>query len=215
MFGPERTATGRPRTSVESRSPVAGSRPFVRLSTGAVPGSARRPRANARLGTATTTSSASASGASATARLDPAEVAVAGSAGCARSRRSPAPAPRSRHASVDLVPAVARADGERRPPRAAADDDDLMHGVHEVDRRPAPFQLEALAQLVLDPVAVVARHQRPVVDEDRKRGGRLATCVPYRRFSRRPAPPAAAAFAQLRQHAVQLAGRDAAGASVE
>ncbi len=53
--GPERTATGRSRTSVESRSPVAGSRPFVRLSTGAAPGQrahdlaeraarARRPR---------------------------------------------------------------------------------------------------------------------------------------------------------------------------
>ena len=38
MFGPESTATGRSATSVESRSPVAGSRPFVRLSTGALAG---------------------------------------------------------------------------------------------------------------------------------------------------------------------------------
>ena len=35
MFGPESTATGRFPTSVERRAPVAGSRPFVRLSTGA------------------------------------------------------------------------------------------------------------------------------------------------------------------------------------
>ena len=35
---------GRSRTSVESRAPVAGSRPFVRLRTGASPGSVRRPR---------------------------------------------------------------------------------------------------------------------------------------------------------------------------
>src|SRR5438105_1285156 len=58
MFGPDRTATGRPRTSVERRRPLGGSRPFVRLSTGAVPGSeprvvdvepeARRPRPHLR-----------------------------------------------------------------------------------------------------------------------------------------------------------------------
>ena len=65
MFGPESTATGRSRTSVESRSPVAGSRPFVRLSTGAAPGSAPTTSPKAPLGTATTTSSASATGASA------------------------------------------------------------------------------------------------------------------------------------------------------
>ena len=34
MFGPESTATGRFVTSVDSRSPVAGSRPFVRLRIG-------------------------------------------------------------------------------------------------------------------------------------------------------------------------------------
>ncbi len=65
MFGPESTATGRSRTSVESRSPVAGSRPFVRLSTGALPGSAPTTPAKAALGTATTTRFASSSGASA------------------------------------------------------------------------------------------------------------------------------------------------------
>ena len=50
MFGPESTATGRPRTSVESRSPVAGSRPFERLSTGAVPGSPETTSPNTRAG---------------------------------------------------------------------------------------------------------------------------------------------------------------------
>ena len=40
MFGPESTATGLSRTSVESRAPVAGSRPFVRLRIGRV---ARKP----------------------------------------------------------------------------------------------------------------------------------------------------------------------------
>src|SRR5438128_115079 len=40
MFGPERTATGRPCTRVERRSPVSGSRPFARLRTGAPPLSA-------------------------------------------------------------------------------------------------------------------------------------------------------------------------------
>src|SRR5579859_2880644 len=54
MFGPERTATGRSRTQAERRSPVAGSRPFVRLSTGATPGRSATTAANARLGTATT-----------------------------------------------------------------------------------------------------------------------------------------------------------------
>src|SRR5664279_3246015 len=58
-FGPERTATPRPRTVVESRSPVAGSRPFVRLSTGASPGSPATTSANELLGTATTIASTS------------------------------------------------------------------------------------------------------------------------------------------------------------
>ena len=58
MFGPERIATGRPRTSVERRSPVAGSSPFVRESTGTVPGRSAATPAYAALGTASTTSSA-------------------------------------------------------------------------------------------------------------------------------------------------------------
>jgi hypothetical protein len=63
MFGPESTATGRPCTRVESRSPVAGWRPFVSESTGASPGSAETTEPNVALGTATTTRSAPAIGA--------------------------------------------------------------------------------------------------------------------------------------------------------
>ncbi len=66
MFGPERTATGRSRTSVESRSPVVGSSPFVRLRIGARPGSAVTTGAKDALGTATTTRFAASSGAAAT-----------------------------------------------------------------------------------------------------------------------------------------------------
>ena len=66
MFGPDMTATGRPRTSVESRSPLSGSRPLVRLSSGAEPGSASTTVARTRgSGAATTTRSASSTGASA------------------------------------------------------------------------------------------------------------------------------------------------------
>ncbi len=65
MFGPESTATGRPRTSVESRSPVEGSSPFVSERIGDSPGSAPTTEPKTALGTATTTSSASSMGASA------------------------------------------------------------------------------------------------------------------------------------------------------
>ena len=65
-FGPERTATGRSRTSSERRRPLSGSSPFVSTSTGQRPGSSRVTSAKARLGTATATRSASATGASGT-----------------------------------------------------------------------------------------------------------------------------------------------------
>ena len=54
-FGPERTATGRSRTSSERRRPLSGSSPFVSTSTGQRPGSSRVTSAKARLGTATAT----------------------------------------------------------------------------------------------------------------------------------------------------------------
>jgi hypothetical protein len=72
MFGPERTATGRSRTRVESRSPVSGSSPFVRLSTGASPGSPATTAANALLGTATTIASTSAGASSSGTAVTPA-----------------------------------------------------------------------------------------------------------------------------------------------
>ena len=75
--GPERTATGRPGTTCESRRPLPGSRPFVRLRSGASPGRAATTSRKARLGTATHTSSAAATGASSSGSgLDAAQVGV-------------------------------------------------------------------------------------------------------------------------------------------
>ena len=103
---------------------MAGSRPFVRLSSGAAPGSPATTPAKARLGTATTTSSASATGAASTLdRLDPAQV------GARRVARVAAGAgDQGRLLGVtagehDLVPPVAQQRGERRAPRACSDDD--------------------------------------------------------------------------------------------
>ena len=64
MLGPVSTATGRPFTSVESRSPVAGSSPFVSERIGASPASDSTTAPYTALGTATTITSASVSGAS-------------------------------------------------------------------------------------------------------------------------------------------------------
>ena len=72
MFGPERTATERSWTRVESRSPVSGSRPLTRLRTGASPGRASTTSAKALLGTATAaTSTSPEASASATASAAP------------------------------------------------------------------------------------------------------------------------------------------------
>ena len=149
-------------TSVESRSPVAGSSPFVRLRTGASPGSARDDLAEgaARHG-------------------DDDELGVrdrrvgdrrgddagevdrrAGSAGSARSRRSPRACSGSRQASVTSWPWSRRRRANAVPHEPAADDDDSSFGaLDEVDRDGNALELEALAQLVLDPVAVVARDE--------------------------------------------------------
>ena len=210
MFGPESTATGRPRTSVESRSPVSGSRPLVRPSTGASPGSASTTERNARLGTATTTRSASAIGASVDGgRVDPAQVDLAsGSAGCARSRGSPArrrrggsrasPRGRGRRAAA-RSPCPTSRRRRRRPSRPPP----------EVDRHRHALELEALAQLVLDPVGVVAGDEARVVDgeaEARRPRGDLraveqvqALAAARRRLAR---------LVQLAEEAVQLGRRD-------
>ena len=102
MFGPERTATGRPRTRVESRSPVAGSRPFVEAEHGASPGSAATTSAKARLGTATTTTSDVARGPRRARRPR------------RRAGRRPAGSAGSSPVSRDRLGLLARAAGERR-----------------------------------------------------------------------------------------------------
>ena len=142
----------------------------MRLSTGDRPGSARTTSPNEALGTATTTRFASSTGASGDRRRgDAGEVDVRRVA-----RVAPRLADRGRLLRVaagerHLVPVVDEQARERRPPRAAAHDDD----VHEAPRIPAPMLFGALevdrdrhalerrsaAQLVLDPVAVVARHE--------------------------------------------------------
>jgi hypothetical protein len=50
---------------------------------------------------------------------------------------------------------------------AAPSDVENLMCAHEVDRDGHARELEALAELVLDPVAVVARCQARIVDEDR------------------------------------------------
>ena len=125
MFGPERTATDRPRTRVERRSPVAGSSPFVRLSTGASPGSdattsandGSAPRRRSRRRRAGTSSSVTASARRARSTL----VQVAGVAARLRDRRAPARRVAGEH---DVVAAVEQDARERRSPRARADDEE-------------------------------------------------------------------------------------------
>ena len=167
MFGPESTATGRPVDERRQPLPVAGSRPFVRLSTGARPASDATTSPKTRLGTATTTSSASATGASS---MDAASMPARSTS--RQVARVPAGlADRLRLLRVaagerDLVAARGEQDGERRPPRPRADDDDPHERrTKSIDDRDA-FEAEPLAQLVLDPVAVVARDEARIVDEE-------------------------------------------------
>src|SRR5207249_4645713 len=83
---------------------------------------------------------------------------------------------------------------------------------HEVDRDRNPVELEAVSQLVLDPVPVVASDEPRIVDEEaepRRAGARLcaveqvqALSSARRRLTGRP---------QLIQEAVQLGSGDAPG----
>ena len=172
MFGPERTATGRSRH--ERREPVAGRRVEAlreaehRRAAGQ---RTRRRSPKAALGTATTTRFASAIGASSTVaasiprQVDARQVAR----DCAPSRGSPRPA-RGRGRRASRRDRGRRGARERRAPRATADDDDV-HAPSSDERWKSidtgtPCELEARAQLVLDPVAVVARDEPRVVDED-------------------------------------------------
>ena len=166
MFGPERTATGRPRTSVDSRSPVAGSSPFVRLSIGASPGigddvaegAARhgdddeRPRRR----TAPRRSSR---------RATPRGRPSSGSAGSARSRAIARACSASRQASETSCPRSRSSHANAVPHEPAPTTTAFTRRTKSIDDRDA-LEPEPLAQLVLDPVAVVARDEARVVDEE-------------------------------------------------
>src|SRR5262249_22195937 len=129
--------------------------------------------------------------------------------GCGRSRRSRGPAPgrgsrasrraRARRAATRTPSPTPRL--PRRPPSCSPD---------EVDRHGHALELEALPELVLDPVAVVAGHETRIVHEEAETRRPLlhlraveevqAPAVARRRLAR---------LAQLGEEAVQLAGADA------
>ena len=114
---------------------------------------------------------------------------------------------RERH----LVAVVAQEAGERRPPRARADDDDPHFGRDEVDGDGHALEPEARAQLVLDPVAVVARDEAAVVDEEPEARRARAHLRPVEEVEAASAAPGRLArLAELLQRAVELGGRDPA-----
>src|SRR5262249_3358981 len=81
---------------------------------------------------------------------------------------------------------------------------------HEVDRDRNPFELEAVSQLVLDPVPVVARDQPGVVDEEgepRRAGARLRAVEQVQALA--AARGRLPCSTQLLQEAVQLGSGDA------
>ena len=120
------TATGRPCTSVESRSPVAGSSPFVSERIGASPASDSTTAPYTALGTATTIRSASVERRVLDRRrLDAAEVAVREIARVAAGLGDHARLLRVAAGERDVVLAVLQDARERRPPGPAADDDDV------------------------------------------------------------------------------------------
>ena len=168
MFGPgeHRDRAGRA-TSVERRAPVAGSRPFDRLRTGA-----SRPRTCSS--TLAERDVGSATGASTTrsASVVRARLVDACRRASARERR------RGRGRAAGAQNAV--------PHAPAADDDDSHDRSPEVDRHRHALQLEPLAQLVLDPVGVVARDEAGIVD------GEPEARRPRRRPARRRAGSAGA-----------------------
>src|SRR4029079_13172251 len=88
---------------------------------------------------------------------------------------------------------------------------------HEVDRDRHAFEAEALTEPVLDPVAVVARHEPRIVDE----GAKARRAHPDLRAVEEVEPAAARAarrlarLAQLREGAVQLRRRDPGDVPVE
>src|SRR5439155_21055657 len=125
----------------------------------------------------------------------------------------------------DLMAAVAQEAGAARPPRPAADDHD-SHGAiltprnrltrDEVDRHGHALEPEVVADLVLDPVAVVAGDQTRVVDREAKAGWARGDLRPVEQIEalavpRRRLPP----FAQLGEESVELGRRDTRRVLVE
>src|SRR5215475_12798287 len=87
---------------------------------------------------------------------------------------------------------------------------------YEVDRDRHAFELEPVAELVLDPVAVVARNERGVVHEETEPRRPRMNLRPVEEIE----PPAVprrrlADLAELGQEPVQLGGRDPVGVLVE
>src|SRR5579862_38992 len=211
MFGPESTATDRPRTRVERRSPVAGSSPFARLRIGAVPGSASTRSPNAALGTAATMTSTSA-GASASAiacaplrstcwrwrGFQPFSL-IASACSLLRQARTTSWS-RSRRRRVNAVPHAPAPTTKNR----------ISGSFHEVDRDRHALEPELLAQLVLDPVAVVARHEAGVVDREPEAWRADADLCAVEEVETAAALPARwlPRLAQLAEGAVQLRRRD-------
>src|SRR4029079_10744948 len=258
MFGPESTATGLSTTSVERRSPVAGSSPFVSDSTGASPGSALTTSPKTALGTATTISSAAPIGAaSIVAAATPLRVQCLRESGlrcvssiaraCSASRQASVtscsrfastranavphepppttttliPRPRRRAASlVFLKHKVVLRPHEpaslRGPTELVFQKHNVSRALNEVDRDRHAGEVKPFAQLVLDPVGVVARDEARVVDvdPDPRRPGRDLGAVEQveplplrgRRLPR---------LAQLRQGVVERRRRDPAGVLLE
>jgi hypothetical protein len=120
MFGPERTATGRPRTRFESRSPVSGSSPFVRLSD-LREGTARDgEHDHVRVGGRCFIDRR---------RLDPAQVRARQIARVATRLVDRSHLVRVAARERDLVSPFTQQTGERRSPRTTADDNDFHERV--------------------------------------------------------------------------------------
>ena len=156
---------------------MAGSSPFVRLSTGPSSGSAATTSPKARLGTAITTSSAPSNGASSSAApRTPVERDVREVPRVALRLRDRARLVGVARGERHVVPALQRARARTPCPRRRLRRRRPSRAPDEVDRHGHALELEPLAELVLDPVAVVARDQARVVDEEAEAGrahGRL------------------------------------------
>src|SRR5690349_20931296 len=100
----------------------------------------------------------------------------------------------------------------RRPPRPRADDDRAhrLRPPAKIDDDGHAFEAEPVAQLVLDPVAVVARDETGVVDREPEARrpcldlSSVEQVEPALAFRRR-----LTRFLQLAEEAVELTGRDA------